>query len=96
MTIQSVGTSAYTDKVAGTNTVAAPRSEATETGKNQSPAATDTVKLSVAAQARLLKHAGHSVAQIASNLGLSAKVVSEYLGLTNSSNNVIQAVIGGK
>lgn len=42
----------------------------------------DTVKLSAAAQARLLHQQGQSVTVIASALGATAKQVDDYLGIT--------------
>jgi hypothetical protein len=42
----------------------------------------DTVKLSTAAQAKLLYKQGQSVSAIASSLGTTAKEVDDYLGIT--------------
>lgn len=44
----------------------------------------ETVELSKTAQARLLKHQGETVAQIALSLGLDAKTVNSYLGSTTA------------
>jgi hypothetical protein len=46
----------------------------------------DKVEVSVAAQAKLLKHQGQSVAQIASSLALTTKTVDDYLGITESTS----------
>ena len=51
----------------------------------QSAAVQDTVKLSAAAQAHLLKKQGLSVTQIANQLALTTKTVNDYLGITTSS-----------
>jgi hypothetical protein len=59
--------------------------EYAQTQKAQKAAETeDQVKLSAATQARQLKQQGQSVNQIAANLGVTAKVVDEYLGLTDT------------
>jgi hypothetical protein len=42
---------------------------------------TDTVKLSAAAQVRLLKTQGQTLAEIAFNTALSAEAVNSYLGI---------------
>lgn len=44
----------------------------------------DKVELSAASQAKLLKHQGQSVAQIATSLALTTKTVDDYLGITES------------
>jgi DNA-binding NarL/FixJ family response regulator len=44
----------------------------------------DTVKVSISAQARLLKRQGYSIAQIASQLGMDAKTVNTYLNMQAS------------
>jgi pyruvate/2-oxoglutarate dehydrogenase complex dihydrolipoamide acyltransferase (E2) component len=44
----------------------------------------DTVQLSMSARAHLLKRQGESVHQIAVNLGITAKAVSGYLGVTQT------------
>jgi hypothetical protein len=46
--------------------------------------AEDTVHLSMSAQAHLLKRQGESVHQIATNLGITAKEVSGYFGVTQA------------
>lgn len=40
----------------------------------------DTVKLSLAAQVRLLKRQGENISQIASQMGMDVKTVNSYLG----------------
>ncbi len=42
----------------------------------------DTVKLSAAAQAKLLHQQGQSISTIASSLGTTTKAVDSYLGIT--------------
>jgi DNA-binding NarL/FixJ family response regulator len=70
-----------------TQTVAAAQSSTTtvaQTAPTQTSAAfqEDSVKLSSAAQAKMLYKQGQSVANIASSLGTDSKTVDNYLGLT--------------
>jgi hypothetical protein len=53
----------------------------------------DEVKLSVAAQAKLLEHQGQSVAQIASNLAVSKETVESDLGVTSTSTSQAQSLV---
>ena len=46
-----------------------------------------TVKLTAAAQARLLKQQGQSVAQIATALATDAKTIDQYLGITSTTSS---------
>jgi hypothetical protein len=53
--------------------------------KTTQPATTsqgETVKISAAAQARMLRQEGQSVANIAASLGTNTKTVDDYLGIT--------------
>jgi hypothetical protein len=56
--------------------------EATKTTQAATTSQGDTVKISAAAQARILHQAGQSVANIAASLGTNAKTVDDYLGIT--------------
>ncbi len=56
-----------------------------------------TVKLTAAAQARLLKLQGESVAQIATALATDTKTIDQYLGITSTtsaSNAAALALLG--
>lgn len=57
------------------------------------PSHEDTVKISAAAQARLLHQSGESVANIASSLGTSTATVDSYLGIqvTQAIDQALQA-----
>jgi hypothetical protein len=47
----------------------------------------DTVKLSAAAQAKLMEQQGMTVKQIATNLTTDTKTVDQYLGITSASSS---------
>ena len=49
-------------------------------------AAADSVHVSASAQAELLEKSGESVAEIAANLGTTAQIVDQYLGITTAAS----------
>lgn len=56
--------------------------EASTTTQADTASQNDTVKISAAAQAKILHQSGESVANIASTLGTDTKTVDDYLGIT--------------
>ena len=61
---------------------AAKNTEASTTTQASTASQNDTVKISAAAQAKILHQSGESVANIASSLGTDTKTVDDYLGIT--------------
>ncbi|MDR3764140.1 MAG: hypothetical protein P4M01_08610 [Acidobacteriota bacterium] len=75
--------------VAQQNAAAAAARQAAEKAaeQNQANSSATTVKISVAAQARLMQQQGESVQQIANSLSTDVKTVDEYLGISTSSSS---------
>ena len=74
-----LGTTQSSNSIPAANTSGQPKTSSTAaTDSSQS----DTVKLSVAAQAKLLHSQGQSVSNIASTLGTTTKEINSDLGIT--------------
>jgi hypothetical protein len=75
---------------------AAKTTQASTTTQADTTSQADTVKISAAAQARVLRQAGQSVASIASALGTDTKTVDDYLGIavTKAIDQALQAAEG--
>ena len=74
----------------------ATKTQASTTTQADTTSQADTVKISAAAQARVLRQAGQSVASIASALGTDTKTVDDYLGIavTKAIDQALQAAEG--
>jgi hypothetical protein len=83
-----------TDIGTAAQTPASPPTDATTPADQPSVEQTDTVKLSVIAQARLMERQGQGVYQIAGNLGLSTNMVEQYLGLTADTSTASPSLTG--
>jgi hypothetical protein len=73
------GTAQSTGNIPAANTSDQPKTDSTTATSNSQ---SDTVKLSVAAQAKLLHSQGQSVSNIASSLGTTTKEIDSDLGIT--------------
>jgi len=94
MTLSSVGSttqSVQEESISATSDSSTKSSSANKTTTANIPA--DTVQLSTAAQAKLMKHQGQSVSQIANSLALTTKTVDEYLGITESTTEAALAAL---
>jgi hypothetical protein len=74
-----LGTMQGTSSIPAANTSSQPKTSSTAATDNSQ---SDTVKLSVAAQAKLLHSQGQSISNIANSLGTTTKEIDSDLGIT--------------
>jgi hypothetical protein len=96
MSISSISSSSAwdlsTQNTSATTTQSSTKQAATEEAVTAA-SHEDTVKLSAAAQAKLMEHSGLTVKQIATNLATDTKTVDQYLGITSTSSSETAALL---